>query len=326
MSHHARVERPLLCVAFTCWLFTVPAVASPTDDGIAQYQAGRFGDAATVLGSALKATPDDARAAAWLGRAQIELGDHDAAIEALERAVELDSGNSDYQHRLGQALGVKARNANVLRQATLAPQIRRQFERAIELDAGNLDAVSDLISYYLEAPAMFGGDVGRARELAASVLAKDRARGLGEVARVHESAGEVREAESTYRTAIAEFPSLPRPRLALAYLLQRQKRWADAFAALEALAAVDGQQDSACYQIGRTAALSGQNLERGSECLTQYLRSPPRPGMPPATAAHFRLGQVHAHAGRTEQARAAFEETLRLDADHEDAKKALREL
>ena len=44
---------------------------------------------------------------------------------------------------------------------SLARRFRKEVELALQLDPNNLDANSDLLEYYLEAPGMAGGSTSR---------------------------------------------------------------------------------------------------------------------------------------------------------------------
>jgi tetratricopeptide (TPR) repeat protein len=303
-----------------------PSTAASLDEAVASFQARKYEEARAILEPLAKAEPRNARVAGYLGRTYLELEAWDAAIEVLETAVALDPLSSEWNHRLGQALGSKARTVNMLRQATLAPSIKRQFERATELDTRNFAAFHDLIQFYLEAPSLLGGSSAEALRLAKHVQQYDRQRGFAELARVYEHTEDFGQADETYRAAIAEFPALPGFRTSLGYLQQRQQRWEAAFETFEALAALPGQEGIGKYQIGRTSALSGLRLERGLECLSEYTRQPPATGLPPLSAAYFRLGQLQLLAGQKALARQSFAETLRLDPKHEEARKVLKSL
>lgn len=82
----------------------------------------------------------------------------------------------------------------------------------------------------------------------------------------------------------------------------------------------------ALYQLGRSAALSGTQLERGEAALRAYLERPRRPELPSHVGAHWRLGQILLARGDREGARREFEEALRLDPKNVDARKALEGL
>ena len=80
------------------------------------------------------------------------------------------------------------------------------------------------------------------------------------------------------------------------------------------------------YQIGKIGALTGRELDLAQASLEEYLRHDPPENGPSHAAAHWRLGMIYGHLGEVDRARAAYEESLRLDPDFEQAKAALEKL
>lgn len=302
------------------------SVPATFDEGVRLVDGGRFDDARTYFSTAVTAHPDSPVPRYWLGRLSLREEDWDEAIEWFEKALELDDASAEYHLWLGRAYGSKAQRASVLKQPFLAKKVRVQFERAVELDGRSVEARSDLISYYLMAPGMMGGSVEKAREQADAIVKLDPFQGHLALARVyeHEKQDELFERELLAASAVK--PDEIVPRFQVGFLYQRLERWNDAFRTFEALVKIDRARRNALYQVGRTGALSGQNLPRAAECLETYLADTPATGEPPVAAAHFRLAQVYEKLGRVPQARAELETTLRLDPKHPEAKKALDKL
>jgi tetratricopeptide (TPR) repeat protein len=81
------------------------------------------------------------------------------------------------------------------------------------------------------------------------------------------------------------------------------------------------------YQIGRAAALSGKQLDRGEQSLKLWIAKPPDDALTTMrSGAHYRLGMVYEKQGKRELARAAYEEAIRINPRNEDARKALEKL
>ena len=132
-------------------MLSVVAIATPPDLGLKSaadlLNAGRADEAILVLGSRIKAKPQDAEAHNLLARTYYALGRWDDAVAEGERAVALDPNNSAYHMWLGRMYGEKADHSSFVTAAGLAKKIRSEFERAVELDAANLDARSDLAEF-----------------------------------------------------------------------------------------------------------------------------------------------------------------------------------
>ncbi len=82
----------------------------------------------------------------------------------------------------------------------------------------------------------------------------------------------------------------------------------------------------ALYQIGRTGALSGQNLDRAEAYYKLYLQNERGSNNPSLASTHWRLGMVYEHKGEKELAREEYLSALKFDPELEQAKKALKKL
>lgn len=133
-------------------------------------------------------------------------GKIEQAIKEFRAAVELEPGNSMAHLWLARSLGRKAENANPIRAAFLVGDVRREFERAVELDPNNLEARSDLMEFYLEAPGAFGGGADKAREQAAAMAQLDPAEGHWARAKIAEKEKQYELAEREYRAAAEANP------------------------------------------------------------------------------------------------------------------------
>ncbi|MEO6173052.1 MAG: tetratricopeptide repeat protein, partial [Arenimonas sp.] len=90
--------------------------------------------------------------------------------------------------------------------------------------------------------------------------------------------------------------------------------------------AQDDKAAAAWYQIGRTSAVSGLQLQEGIDALQKYLGLPHASNDPPSKNAYHRLGQIYAKLGKKVEAKAALQAALKLDPKFEDAKTELGKL
>lgn len=100
-----------------------------------------------------------------LGQMHYAAGDYDAAINSFSMAITLAPDNSSYHHWLGKSYGMLAQESNLLRAYSLSRKTRRELERAVELDDQNIDALTDLMEYYRQAPAFLGGGEEKADKI-----------------------------------------------------------------------------------------------------------------------------------------------------------------
>jgi Tfp pilus assembly protein PilF len=102
-----------------------------------------------------------------------------------------------------------------------------------------------------------------------------------------------------------------------------QKQFDKAFAVLDQRLRTHPDELRTLYQVGRTAALSGQNLDRGEQALKLVLSSPTPESGPSPAGLHYRLGMIYEKKGAKDLAREEYRTVLQLNPRHQDAQKAL---
>lgn len=277
---------------------------------------------------------NEANARAWvlLARAQLQKGEAEDAVESAEQAVELAPNDAQAQFWLGNSLGVRINQVNMLRKLAMATDLRDAFEAAVRLDGNLLDARSALIQYYLH-PAAPGGGIEKAQAQQAEIAKRNPVRGhlaQATIERAHnkDNAAALRAIDA----AVAAAPALPADdidtRVMVGSSLVALERYADARAYYLAWASAQPRHAAPHYQLGRLAAISGQFLDDGSAGLKRYLDGGLVRGDndPKDTAAWWRLGQIQAKQGDKATARASFQTALRLDPANAEAKKDLEAL
>src|SRR5262249_44025591 len=155
------------CLVFASAGAAVFASSPRTDEGMKLFETRRYPAARTALEAAVQQDPHDPRALYYLGRTLMAQNEAEKAADWLEKAVLLDPASAEKHLWLGRAWGSVAQNASFLKQASLAPKIRKEFEKAVELDPGSADAHFSLIEYYINAPGIMGGSLEKARDEAA---------------------------------------------------------------------------------------------------------------------------------------------------------------
>jgi tetratricopeptide (TPR) repeat protein len=250
-----------------------------------------------------------------------------AAAPLLEKCVAAEPGNSKFHQWLGRALGLQAAQKGMTSAALSVRKVKAAFEKAIELDPLNLEARTDVAIMYVALPRLLGGSKAKAAEQVAFIRRHDPALAM-------QIEGDFLANEKKYDAALAAYHESARlhsrpiihVRISLAH--QQKKDWEKAFAALERALALDANHPLALYQIGRTAALSGQQLDRGEKCLRIYLDMPAREDLenPSIAAAHFRLGNILEKKGDPAGARAEYETSLKIDPKQKLAREALAKL
>ena len=170
-----RLSRALLLI------LTLPVLlsAQSLDEGVALLGKRKYAEARVIFDSILKKDNKNAEAHYRLGQVFLsnQLLDVDVAVDHMEEAVDLNPQSADYQYGLGAALGLKARDAGVIKQAFLAPRVKGAFEKAVELNPSLVEAHVGLVEYYRRAPGIMGGDMAKAWREADIVIGLDEFRG-----------------------------------------------------------------------------------------------------------------------------------------------------
>lgn len=208
-----------------------PAQETATGRGVGLFKQRRYAEAKQVLAKAVEADPKDALARAYLGMTLYNFDrDTDGAMALLEEAVRLEPGRSQFHQWLGDTYGGKAGSSGIFKGPYYAKKCREEFEKGVELDPKDPDARESLMQYYLQAPAIVGGSVDKAREEAAALAKLDACRGLVAEAEIAIRDKDPRRAESLYHQAMEAAPDKGLPYNALAYFLLNNKRTDEAVA------------------------------------------------------------------------------------------------
>jgi tetratricopeptide (TPR) repeat protein len=314
----------LAAVVSTATAQTTTPQTSPLQAGIAQFDAERLDQAKATLTPLAKS--GDAEAMFYLGRIAIEQSDGDEAVTWLEQAVKKNDRSSRYHQWLGVAYGTKLIGANPFTAMRLGPSAKRAMERAVELDSTNIEARVNLIQFYLQAPAMMGGGVDKARQQVAAITARNPYQGRLQEAVIAENQKDTVAAERMLRDLVKAFPDSSAPMVRLAVYYSNQKRYDDSFGVLEDRLRRSPNDASALYQLGRVGAVSGTRLDRAQAGLDQYLKMPHKRGTPSIAAAHWRRGMVLEAKGDRNSAKAEYETAVRLDPKLAGAKASLDKL
>ncbi len=271
---------------------------------------------------AQSAPADEAQAAFTLGKKALEQNDASRAVEFLEKAVTLNPRSSEYYDWLGKAYGTQAERAGRLKQAFLAKKTKSAWEKAIALDPENIEARQDIILYYLAAPGFLGGSKEKAKAQALEIKKRNAFRGALNVASVCGAMRNLSCAETELKSAITNYPDSSAGYRALTELYVSEKQYDRAFATVGMRLLAKPADPIALYSYGRTASISGQNLERGEQALRAYLAAPLT--SPPPANAHYRLGLILEKRGDKEGAKREYQSALQLNPHYTEAEKALK--
>src|ERR1035437_6523247 len=241
----------------------------------------------------LQAVPNkDAPVYELMGRNYYGQGEFKKATEVLEKAVALAPGNSGVYLWLGRSYGRRAETSSLITAPGLANKARQFFEKAAQLNPANLEAQSDLLEYYLEAPGFLGGGFDRAAATAAQIARISPSEGYWAQARLAEKRKEFGSAEAQLRRALEVAPQQVGRLIDLARLLTRRGRYQEADQSLAKAEQIAPNSPRLMFAKADLYIKSKRNLDVARELLKRYLNSTLTPEDPPRADAEKLLKQV----------------------------------
>lgn len=293
------------------------------DDTVANalLQQGRIEEARSALQQILAAQPGNAHAHQLLCRVYYAQDLADPAIHECELAAANDPGNSNTQMWLGRAYGMKASHANPIVAFGLARKVRYAFERAVELDPGNVQAMSDLGEFYVDAPAIVGGGLDKARALADRMQPRFASQAHRLLALIANEKKDTATAEAEFKKAVLA------GRTAAAYVdlgqfYQQQNQPAKALEAIKTGIEADRRKDSVLVDAASILTSMNQSPELAVDLLREYLASTAKSDDAPAFKVRLQLGTLLAHQGDVGSAQREYAAAAALAPNYAPARKS----
>ena len=284
---------PLLAVALAPALAAAETRAdSPLAAAIALYSDHQYPAARVALEKIAAAEPTNAAACYYLGETLLRRGDTQAlddAVPWLEKAAQLAPTNATYLSDFGGAsMELAGKNTSL----SAATKGRDAMEQAIKLNPDDLESRAGLMQFYERAPWPIGSSAKAAAQLE-----------------------EIRQRDPDRATVLSVAGKTA------------SKDYTGAFKLCDDVLARKPDDYTALYQYGRTASISGQNLERGLASLNKVLTLPiPGPSFPTHSHAWNRIGVIQEKLHHPAEARAAYETAVKLDPTNRQAADALAKL
>lgn len=293
------------------------AAQTPAEDLIA---AGHWKRARALVEPHWRQHPEDALANFLMSQIRAAFGDRESPRDLAEKAVTLDPRVAKFHRQLAEVMGIEAEHANIIRQGILAARFKREIELALVLDQRDIQALRDLMEYYLLAPGLIGGDKAKAREVADRIAAIGAAEGFLARARLGDPgalAHAVEVGPMSYKTRIALAGFLLSPDHRDLDTAERHAREAlrmdptraDAYAILAVIHADRGQwsqletvlADSEAavpddfipyYRAAEALITRGAETPRAARYLRKYLSQPPEGNQPTLAEAAKKLARL----------------------------------
>lgn len=207
------------------------------------------------------------------------------------------------------------------------------LKQAMAADPADLDTQHTLIGFYLQAPAIAGGDTEEAKRLAKVMTEKHQPEGTIATIDVLLDDDELTEAIKLAELQLQQYPKHPDLLGTYANLLSLNNDPANAFIQYQkaAAAATDlSDQQSYYYQLGRLAATAQQDPQRGQQALLGYLAFYQDSDHVRYSWAQLRLAQIYLAQKQQEKAKNLLQQIKSQPQDddrlHSELKKLEKQL
>lgn len=302
--HGTRMIQILACAA--CLLFpSLPSGGESIAEAMKLFAAKDYDGARRTLETVISRDGSDAEARYQLSKLLASyFRDYDAAEEMMEKAVALADENAEYHFHLGSVYGAQAQLAGLLSKFSYAKKTRDQFERAVTLQPDTVRYRLALLSYYLMAPGIAGGDVDKARSQGHEILKRDAFEGHMSLARIADNEDELENAEKEYTLAVSARPAAWRPHHMLGYLYLRMKRADDAVAQFREYVRLS-PADPNSYDSLADGYMANGNTGEALKCYLQALSLDPH-----FPSSLFGAGNCHKAKGMKAEALQNFRQYL----------------
>jgi len=300
-------------------------------------EAGHWKRARALVEQRLREAPHDPNAIFLTSQIRNAFGDHASPPGLAETAVRLDPGVARYHRQLAEVQGVMAQHAGIFQQVMLARRFRKEIDASLGLDPRDVQALRDLLEFYLLAPGIVGGDAKKAETVEQQIAALDAAEGFLAKARIAQFRKDRAQTEAMLRRATEVRPPSYKALVGLAqfYLAPEHRNDEAAETAgkravgLEAgridgycvlavinagrgdLAALDAILSAAarevpddyapCYRAAERLLADGREPSRAERYLRQYLAQEPEGNQPTAADAQRQLGLALRAQGQAER-------------------------
>lgn len=210
----------------------------------------------------------------WIGKNYFMQGEFRKSADFFQKAIELQSSNSEYFHWLGKAYGRLAETSNMFAAPSYANKARQNFEKSVLLDQKNIEAVNDLFEYYLDAPGFLGGGLDKAAKLANLIAAVDQSEYHWALATIAEHRKQFDTAEEHFRRAMDMAPQRIGRVLDLAKFLSKQGKEQESDAIFAMAEKINPNDPRYLWERANSYIRAKRNLDQAKVLLEKYIRAP----------------------------------------------------
>ena len=283
---------------------------------------GSNDNAIAQLKQIIASDPSNGQAHLLLCRAYYAQSMASAAASECSAALRTLANDSSAQDWAGRAYGMQADGAGPITGLRLAGKVRNAFEAAVRINPLNGDAVNDLSEYYIDAPSIVGGGLGKAAILAdrsQSQLPQNAHRILAMAA---EKQKDYDTAEREFRAATA-VANQPNAWADLGAFYSRRTQPEKAVEALRRAIELDNAHDATLVDAATTLTEINREPRLAELALRDYLASHSKSDAAPAFKVHLQLAKLLRNQGNTADAKIELDHSLELASGYAPARKEL---
>jgi tetratricopeptide (TPR) repeat protein len=275
----------------------------------------------------LPETPSQPELRVLQAKAMLSLKDDEALEEMLPDILASFPKHAELYHLASANQFNLAQSGSMFSAPGRAKQGLAYLKQAVALDPTNSRYQRGLIGFYLNAPGIAGGDEEEAQRLTDSLLKQDVIQGSLAKADILQKNEKTAEAQALIETLFTAHPENTSVLEAKAAMMSREKKAAEAFALYQkaiALYPAEHEKYPSLYQLGRLAAIEGQDTTIGTKALQQYLAFYQDSDNPMYPWAQLRLAQIQLRLNDKAAATATIAPLLATKTDQERLQKELK--
>lgn len=262
-----------------------------------------------------------------LGKSYMGTQNYTKAIDSFSDLAKADNKNAEYFYLLGEAsFEALSNTSSIFKMSTYSTKMKSAMTKALEIDPSHINARIRLSNFYLNAPMIAGGSSKKAMEHAQILKEYDSNLGYQLMASVYKEQEEFEKAEEIYLTMLSEGVEERRLYYLISVVKFDQKDYEATMDYSEQSIGAHPEYLTAYYQYGKAAAYAGKNLDTALSHLNYFLEHHDSETAPSVHWAHLRLGQLYVLQENTIAARQAFNKSIELKPDFDEAKKELKKL
>lgn len=253
--------------------------------------------------------------------------DIDKAEEVIENALVQSPNDPEVNFLCGRIMGRQAEDA-FFSALSYAKKSLACLQRAVELAPAEHRYRFGLLSFYLGAPSIAGGDETLGWKQVEAITELDPLQGAKAEVKYLQSTEQNGKLKSTLISMRQRYPADAEMHFRFGLLMQEERKYQQAFEAFKA--ATDTQDKStyflnALYQLGRNAVFSEIHIQEGVKGLLSFVEQYDKSkNTPPIEWAYLRLAQLYNLM--QDEAKQLHYATLARQSDERELHRALKQL